>query len=136
TIAIKSMTEKLAAATGIRFNLHSDNIDLLFPKETEIYFYRIIQEALNNIIKHSRAKIANIEISKTMLFVQLTIKDDGIGFDMNKYLTSDVSKLGFGLLNLEDRINLVRGTYEIQSEPEKGTSLKITVPVKNKIIRT
>jgi len=130
TIAIKSMTEKLTASTGIRFDLHSDNIDLLFPKETEVYFYRIIQEALNNIIKHSKAESADIVISKTMLFVQVTIKDNGVGFDMNKFVSSDVSKLGFGLLNLDDRINLVRGTYQIQSEPDKGTSLKITVPIK------
>lgn len=135
TIAIKSMTEKLAASTGIRFNLNSDNIDLLFPRETEIYFYRILQEALNNIIKHSKAESADISITKTLLFVQVIIKDDGIGFDMNKFITSDVSKLGFGLLNLDDRINLVRGIYEIHSEPDKGTSLKITVPVKSKKLK-
>lgn len=135
TIAIQAMTEKLTASTGIKFNLQSDNIDLLFPKETEIYFYRIIQEALNNIIKHSKAESAEIQISETMLFVQVTIEDNGIGFDMNKYVTSDVSKLGFGLLNLDDRINLVKGTYEIHSEPDKGTSLKITVPIKNIIHR-
>jgi signal transduction histidine kinase len=132
TIAIQSMIQKLDASTGIKFTHIIDNIDLLFPKETEIYFYRIIQEVLNNLIKHSKAKNADIEITRTIMFVQASIKDDGIGFDMSKHITSDASKLGFGLINLEDRIKLVKGTYEVQSEPEKGTLLKITVPIKLK----
>lgn len=128
TVAISSLFEKLSASTGIHFNFKTDNIDNVFSNETQLNFYRIIQETTNNIIKHSRASEVEIEISKHILFVTCSIKDNGIGFDMNRYISSDVSKLGFGLLNLEERIRIVNGDYKVQSQPDKGTSMTFTIP--------
>lgn len=132
TVAIQSMVTKLNTTTPIRFILQSDNIDSLFAKETEVYFYRIIQEALNNIIKHSHAKRANIIIKKAVLFINVDIDDDGKGFDMEKLISGNSSKLGFGMLNLDERIRLVKGTYKYSSEEGKGTRLHITIPIKAK----
>lgn len=132
TIALQSMVTKLSTATTIKFVLQCDNIDNIFPKETEIYFYRIVQEALNNIIKHSKAKNVSITISKALMFVNADIKDDGIGFDTGKLEAENAGKLGFGLLNLDERIRLVKGTYKYSPVPEGGTSFHVTVPIKNK----
>jgi len=130
TIAIQSMVTKLTTTTGIHFSLKIDSIDDVFPKETEIYFYRIIQEVLNNIIKHSRANNVDINISKAVMFVTVDIADDGIGFETKNLTVSDGAKLGFGLLNLDERIRLVKGTYNFQSEPGKGTKLHLIIPLK------
>jgi signal transduction histidine kinase len=130
TIAIQSMVTKLTTTTGIHFTLAIDNVDNLFPKETEIYFYRILQESLNNIIKHSKAANVNINIIKAVLFVTIDIEDDGIGFDAALLESAGAEKLGFGLLNLDERINMIRGTYKYNSEPGKGTKLHITIPIK------
>ena len=132
TIAIQSMVTKLAATTSIRFNLSIDNVDNIFPKETEIYFYRIIQEALNNIIKHSKAGSVTINITKAVMFVTIDIEDDGAGFDIEKLKSAGAQKLGFGLLNLDERIRLVKGNYKFSSEPQRGTKLHVTVPIKTK----
>lgn len=132
TVAIQSMVTKLNTTTPIRFILQTDNIDQVFAKDTEVYFYRIIQEALNNITKHSQAKSTSINIVKSVLFVNIDIEDDGKGFDKDKLVNDNSSKLGFGLLNLDERIRLVKGTYEYLSEPGKGTKLHITIPVKSK----
>lgn len=132
TIAIQSMVTKLTTATGIHFTLQIDNIDNIFPKETEIYFYRIIQESLNNIIKHSGAKNVNINIVKAVLFVTLDIVDDGTGFDTAKIDISKSDKLGFGLLNLDERIRLVKGTYNFSPGENKGTRFHVTVPLKQR----
>ena len=129
TVALESMVTKLNTATSINFVLQADNIDSIFRKETEIYFYRIIQEALNNIIKHSKAKNVYITVTKALLFVSADIKDDGIGFDTDRLKGEGAEKLGFGLLNLDERIRLVKGTYKYVSEPGAGTSFHITVPV-------
>jgi two-component system sensor histidine kinase DegS len=130
TTAIRSLTEKLSASTGIHFNLKIDNIDNLFPFETELSFYRILQEVTNNIMKHSRSSVVDINITKSLLLVHCEIEDNGVGFDMNQYIDEDVSKLGFGLLNLQERINMINGDYTVSSEPDKGTKMKITIPVK------
>ena len=132
TIAVQSMVTKLAATTPVHFKLSIDNIDNIFPKETEIYFYRIIQEALNNIIKHSKAGAVTINITKAVMFVTIDIEDDGAGFDIEKLKSAGAQKLGFGLLNLDERIRLVKGNYKFSSEPQKGTKLHVTVPVKTK----
>ncbi len=132
TIALQSMVTKLAATTPILFSLSIDNIDNIFPKETEIYFYRIIQEALNNIMKHSKASSVTINITKSVMFVIVDIEDDGAGFDIEKLKSAGARQLGFGLLNLDERIRLVNGNYKFSSEPGKGTMLHITVPLKVK----
>ncbi|SRR5258706_6745996 len=132
TIALQSMVAKLSIATAVNIILQADNIDNIFPKETEIYFYRIIQEALNNIIKHAKAKNVNIRIIKALLFVTADIKDDGIGFNSDELNAQSPGKLGFGLLNLDERIRLVKGTYKYSPEPGGGTLFHITIPVKKK----
>ena len=109
-----------------------DNIDAIFPKETEIYFYRIIQESLNNIIKHSKAQNVSIKIAKALLFVTIDIEDDGVGFEINKITSTETQRLGFGLLNLDERIRLINGTYKFSSEINKGTKLHITIPLKKR----
>jgi signal transduction histidine kinase len=132
TIAIQAMVTKLTTTTGIHFTLGIDNIDNLFTKENEIYFYRIIQEALNNIIKHSGAKNVGINITRAILFVNIDIVDDGIGFDTGKLKSGGTEKLGFGLLNLDERIRLVNGTYKFSSQPDKGTTFHVTIPVRKR----
>ncbi len=132
TIAIQAMVTKLITTTGIGFTLEIDNIDNIFTKENEIYFYRIIQEALNNIIKHSGAKNAAIKIIKAIMFVTIDIVDDGAGFDTAKLKSGGTEKLGFGLLNLDERIRLVNGTYKFSSEPGKGTKFHVTIPLRKR----
>jgi signal transduction histidine kinase len=125
TISIRAMIERLAMASGIRFDANIENIDEVLSNEIEIQFFRILQELLNNIIKHSKAKNVSVSIKRTIMFIKLYVSDDGIGFD-----TSNSRKLGFGLLNIDERLRLIRGISNIKSEKNQGTSFEITIPVK------
>ncbi|HEY3250551.1 MAG TPA: sensor histidine kinase [Ignavibacteria bacterium] len=125
TISLQAMIERLAAATGIKFKHNIENIDLFLSKENEIQFFRVIQEVLNNIIRHAEAKNVTLNIRKSKIFILTEIEDDGIGFDIENLPVE-----GFGLMNIEERMRILKGTYDIKSEFGKGTQFKVTVPVR------
>ena len=91
-----------------------------FNLQDEINIYRIVQEIMNNAVKHSNAKNIFISIEETNDLLSLTVKDDGHGFDRNKIYD------GSGLKNIETRILLNRGRLELQSAALSGTSYFIT----------
>lgn len=104
------------------------NLPPKLNKDLQINIYRIIQEALNNIIKHSDAKKCSISISNTQNAIHLKIEDDGIGFEIKD---PDNFKSSFGLRNMKERTGFFNGKFEIQSSPGKGTKINITIPYSN-----
>ncbi len=97
----------------------------------EIACFRIIQEALSNIMKHSKAKDVLIKIEQTMDKLSIIVKDNGIGFEMNKSKrNSDVS--GFGLIGMRERAELLNGKLDIISAPGEGTKIILTIPLERK----
>ena len=78
--AIEAMIRTVAKSAGINISTKLDDIDDLFPEELRINFYRIVQEGLNNIVKHSEASQVNVSIQRTSERMVLTIQDDGRGF--------------------------------------------------------
>lgn len=99
----------------------------LFPQlddQKSIILLRMVQEMLNNILKHSKAKTVSIDITEESRCMRLNLKDDGIGFDVETALL----KGGSGLLNLKDRANLIGAQLEIKSAPSTGTSITIETP--------
>lgn len=125
TISLEALTERLSAASGIHFNTNIENIDNILTRENEVQYFRIIQEILNNTIKHSNAKNVTLNIRRSVMFIVSEIEDDGVGFEL-----SNPAILGFGLINIEERISMIKGVYEFKSEKDKGTKFKITVPLK------
>lgn len=96
------------------------------PPDIEIALYRTLQEALTNIAKHARASKVSVVLERRARDVQLTVDDDGVGFDPEKTLSQ---KEGVGLRGLRERISLVGGAVTIESAPGKGTTLAIRVPL-------
>ena len=94
--------------------------------ELETAVYRIIQEALTNASKHGQARRAVIEICETPAAVELTVRDDGDGFDPT------TSTAGFGLLGMRERVSLLRGAVHIQSAPGEGTTVTASFPVQRR----
>lgn len=91
--------------------------------EEEIHLYRIVQEALTNVIKYARAHAAKITLTETAEKVRLMIRDNGLGFDVAKILAGTTS---FGLHNIIERSRIIGGTTKIQSSP-RGTSIEIEI---------
>ncbi len=122
------MIEKVAAASNIEFTTRIDDIDDLFDYDSEIVFYRIIQECLNNIVKHSRAAAASVTIERAERVVSLKIEDDGRGFTPDS--TAAESKAGgFGLTGIGERVRMLGGNQTIESAPDGGTKIFISIPV-------
>jgi two-component system sensor histidine kinase UhpB len=113
---------------GIRVTVTPlDDIEPLSP-ELKIALYRIAQEAINNIIKHSHAKSATVSLYQNKGHVHLCIEDDGHGFDVQNTSIQALQHQKWGLLGIEERTDLLGGTVIVNSGPKQGTKLEIIMP--------
>lgn len=116
--------------TGIETSLKIIGTEYKLEPAIEVAIFRIIQESLNNISKHSRATNASVIIEFTRERLNLSIMDNGIGFDLE-----EVDKLhsrktgGFGLMNIRERAELLEGKLQIKTSPDTGTKLNIYIPI-------
>lgn len=96
----------------------------------EVAIFRIIQEALNNIKKHSHAKKVKILFEKAPIKLNVMIFDDGVGFDIKKRTTErDIRSGGFGLMSMKERAELLNGDFKVKSSPGTGTKLYLSIPL-------
>ncbi len=122
--AIKTFVDKIDHKK-LKVNLHSEGLDNRLPDTVEIVLYRVIQETVNNVIKHAKANQLDIAIIKDVDGLSCTIEDNGIGFNFNdKNLTE-----GIGLKNIQARITYLQGTVEWDAIPNKGTLVSIHIPM-------
>jgi two-component system, sensor histidine kinase LadS len=121
------MLNRVAEASEINFTSQVDSLDGVFSKEAEMNLYRIVQESINNILKHSRATEADIKIARNGHHVLLRIADNGQGIapDVN----AEASKRGFGLTGMAERARMLGGHYQLQSTPGQGTAINISLPL-------
>ncbi len=127
TSTIEEMIEEVEAASQIEINYDIENIDDLFSPEDEINIYRIVQESLNNIVKHSNAKRGSVEIYREDRKLFIKIKDDGNGFDVEN---SEAEK-GLGLNGIAERVKILGGFYSIESEFGKGTKVLVEIELES-----
>jgi len=92
-------------------------------EEIETVLYRVIQEAINNVIKHAKASKLHIQLVKDTDGITITIEDNGVGFDLKK-----IKKDGIGLKNMLSRIDFHHGTIDVDSKPGRGTLIAIYIP--------
>jgi signal transduction histidine kinase/ligand-binding sensor domain-containing protein len=126
--AISSMFVNIEGASKIKFDLRIDNVDNLFDKEKEINIYRIVQECVTNIIKHSAATNAMVIVQNSGNHLMIEIADDGKGFDFE--VMKSESK-GFGLKNLSSRVSFLDGEIGYSSSTDFATFVNIKIPVRN-----
>ena len=122
TKAIEAIVRTAQAASTIEFSAEIDDIDNYFPKDTEINFYRIVQECVNNAVKHSEASKAFVKIKHSGDNLELEISDNGKGFQ--PYQTESKTG-GFGLIGITERVELFSGKVEVKSAPNQGTTVRI-----------
>jgi signal transduction histidine kinase/ligand-binding sensor domain-containing protein len=134
TNTLQTMLRQIANASDIGFTVEVDNIDGLLTKDEEISLYRIVQEAVNNILKHSGASEADIHIKRTDDEIQLTITDNGRGFTLEPAGQAELQKRGFGLTGSAERVRMLGGTQTIQTAHGQGTTIHITIKT-NKLAR-
>ena len=118
--------------TPIKFSSNLTTEPLNLPGEYSLILYRVAQEGLNNIAKHSQAKKVKISLEKKANAVCLTVADDGIGFNYEQPLVHrrKEDKLKLGLLGLRERIELLGGKMTVNTAPGRGTKLIVKLPIK------
>ncbi len=121
--ALQRLAETFAEQTGIRVHIEAALGDSRLPAETETALYRIVQEALTNVIKHAQAGTVSVVLTRKGDRVVAVIEDDGRGFD-----AEDMRDERLGLLGMRERIALVDGQLSVESRPGDGTTIAVEVP--------
>jgi two-component system, NarL family, sensor kinase len=105
------------------------DLDERFDPELETLVFRVVQEALNNIVKHSGEQHAHLAVSRGVDGLAVEIVDEGRGFEAAQGMSADGSSPGLGLRGIRDRIELFGGRFTLDSSPGRGCRLRIVVPV-------
>jgi signal transduction histidine kinase len=126
TKAIEALLRRVGDASPILFSGEIDAIDGLLSKEAEVNVFRIVQEWLSNVVRHSGARAAVVNIAYEMPRLSIRIRDDGTGF--TEPAAAD-ARLGIGLRSISERAHLLGGTCEIDSQRGEGTTMTIKVDV-------
>ncbi len=134
TKAIRSLVKKFEEVHLLNIDARIDDVDGLFSNEAEMSVYRIIQESLNNVAKHSDADEADLIIERNGTAVTITIADNGRGFDQNAAPKTDAGNGGFGLLGITERVRMLGGTLDIQTAIGGGTKLTFKIAEMKKVL--
>jgi PAS domain S-box-containing protein len=127
--AIKWLAEETHKLSGIEVEVKTDIIPRLSP-ETQLVLFRIAQEALNNVYRHSGASEATILVEHQGDEIRMTISDDGKGFKIPQQLSEFASQGKLGLTGMAERVQLTGGQLEVSSQERKGTTIVVRVPIK------
>jgi signal transduction histidine kinase len=129
TQAIRASLNQVSSNSQIVFANRVEDVDNIFDEDSEIHVYRIVQEAINNVIKHSAANEAAVVIKSRNNVVSLSIRDNGQGFDMGRVSASEPNGLGYGLSGIAERVRILGGALTVDSRAGRGTNLTIEIPV-------
>lgn len=121
TKAVLSLIASFERSCTVRIECSVDNIDDFFPKETEINFYRIVQEALGNVLRHAEATSASLAVTRTGSSLRLILQDNGRGFAA----AAEGKSSGLGLVGIHERAEALHGRASITSLPGAGTTVTI-----------
>jgi signal transduction histidine kinase len=120
--ALEWQAREVSRRSGVKVKVAAENVSDSLPDAVRTCVYRVVQEALNNVSRHSGARSAVVSVQQTEGSIVLTVKDDGSGFEPAK-------TRGLGLLGMEERVRQLGGRLEIESQPGHGTLLRATLPM-------
>jgi signal transduction histidine kinase len=124
--ALEDLLEKAFGHTDIRFSFEHHRLEgQRFPEHIEVSLYRITQELINNIIKHSGAKAVSVQLLKTPSHLVLVVEDNGKGFRFE----DQANRNGIGLMNINSRAKALNGEVNYAPSPQQGTVATIRIPV-------
>jgi signal transduction histidine kinase len=125
--ALRSLAEGVSKRKNVDVEVEA-TFDGRLPPAIEMGIYRVVQEALTNVTRHSRAQRVKIKVHKTGGRIQCTVQDDGEGFDAEEVLSRKGRK-GLGLIGIQERLNVLKGIFRVESRVGRGSKLSITIPL-------
>jgi PAS domain S-box-containing protein len=124
----KSFCHESSEQRNVRIEFSHSDVPATIPKEVSLCLFRVLQEALQNAVKHSADQNFRVEVRGTKEGISLAVRDSGIGFDWKDAM----NRRGLGLISMRERLRLVNGELSIQSEPGRGTTVLARVPLGQK----
>jgi len=127
--ALSSLARTIGKHFSVDVTLQLSGLDDRFDRDVETLAYRVVQEALTNVTKHSGASSARVAVERTAGHLRIRVEDDGRGFDPHGVLGSEHRDVGVGVRGMRDRAELFGGTARIDSEPGRGARIDVVVPL-------
>ena len=124
-VAVKSHCRECSEQLRIPIRCHCDKVNKKLDSVIALAFLRVVQEAVHNAIKHSRAKSIRVRLSFSDRYLSMEISDDGVGFEIEEARLA----AGLGLISMRERIHLIGGEFNIISSPGNGTKIMTRVPI-------
>jgi signal transduction histidine kinase len=128
---VKSMCNNVAREAGYKYQLQFPEGSLNISKEVEVCIFRVIQESLNNIIRHAKATSFTINLFYDETTLVLFISDDGIGFKPKMLLNDKYISDGLGMMNMQESVEKLNGTFQIDSSNNSGTVVIAAFPIQH-----
>jgi signal transduction histidine kinase len=125
--AIRAFCKEFGEQQNVKIDFQTHDLPSRLPPDTSLCFFRVLQEAINNSAKHSGVRHFEVRLWGASDEVHLTVSDSGSGFD------SKVAKAaqGLGLISMEERLKALSGTFSIESQPKRGTTIHARVPFRS-----
>jgi len=127
--AVSNYLEKWSERSGVVVDFHSHGLDQRVPAPIETAVYRLVQEALSNVMKHAGASRVSVILECRSNQLTAIVEDNGRGFDVEAVTVVWGEGRGLGLLGMQERVGLIGGTLKIESDPSTGTTLVTRIPV-------
>jgi signal transduction histidine kinase len=127
--ALRWYLDRQSRRAGFALQFNADPLKERLPTEIETACFRIVQEAITNVIKYSKAKEVDIVLRHADRFLELIVRDTGVGFNVALAQAKAAEGSSFGLLSMAERAALVGGSFDIQSELGRGTEIRACLPI-------
>ncbi len=124
-LAVKSLCDEFSESSKVKINCRLTNFPLNLPKDLELCLFRVAQEAIRNATKYSGARSIQVVLAKTKNNVRLAVSDNGCGF----VVTPEIMQKGLGFISMKERLHTVNGKLNLSSQPRRGTSIEVVVPL-------
>ncbi len=128
--AIQWLTERLAEQHGIRCDFADDRKSKPLDESVRVVLFQAVRELLNNVVKHSQAKRAQVAVKKSGDTICIRVKDDGAGFDPASIGSEVTRSAGFGLFNIRERLGQFGGSIDVKSQPGQATRVTLIAPLR------
>jgi signal transduction histidine kinase len=127
--SLRWLADQQTLHTGLLMTFTAGTPEQRLDPAVEISCFRITQEALNNVVKHARARTVTVDLTQDTGFLRVRVRDDGCGFDQAEALHGARSGASFGLIGMEERATLLGGGIEWHSTPGQGTEVHFWLPL-------
>ncbi|MDP2948216.1 MAG: GAF domain-containing sensor histidine kinase [Chloroflexota bacterium] len=131
--AVRLYAQSHLEPLGVAFTLEAERMHDRLAPHLEVALFRILQEAINNCARHARAEHVRVRLEHVDGEVRGTVEDDGVGFDVWATLKGKREKAALGLLGMRERAALIGGSLDIESEPGRGTRLRLRLPLEKQV---